>query len=212
LIGKNANTLSNGIFTSAEYFDRTGQIRQSLGLHLGRLTQYDLKWWTDDVLQITSEFVAAAKGNPSRLFWQAIYKQEDESGGPYSQGWLVRLIPYLRQDEGRPADLKNPLLGRRLVGSQRMDGITDDQLPSSASQVPFVWKYYDNNYDYQFVAGLLTVEQDKTGHAIRPRVGWAVREALHDINRRSPTYANEESSVAGTTGWLCRLLQRVLGG
>jgi hypothetical protein len=140
-----------------------------------RLAQYHLKWWTDDVLQITAEFAAAANGNPDRSFWSAIYKQEDESGGPFTQGWLVRLIPYLRRNEGGPADFRNPLLGRRLVGNQGIAGITEDQLPSSASQVPFVWRYYETNYDYQFVAGLLTVEQDKTSRAIRPRAGWAVR-------------------------------------
>jgi len=177
-----------------------------------RLAQYDLKWWTDDVLQITSEFVAAAKGNPNRSFWHAIYKQKDESGGPYTQGWLARLIPYLKREEGRPADFKNPLLGRRLVGSQGMAGITDDQLPSSASQVPFVWKYYENNYDYQFVAGLLTVEQDKINRAVRPRVGWAVREVSQAKKRSTSSYAEEESSVGDTTGWLRRLVQRVLGG
>ena len=49
------------------------------------------------------EFVAAAKGSPNQAFWKAIYKQEGESGGPYTTGWLVRLLPYLKQrDTSRP--------------------------------------------------------------------------------------------------------------
>jgi hypothetical protein len=64
---------------------------------VGRFEQFDLKWWTDDLLQITGEFVAAAKGRTNTIFWKAIYKQEDESGGPYTAGWLVRLLPYLKQ-------------------------------------------------------------------------------------------------------------------
>jgi hypothetical protein len=43
--------------------------------------------------------------------------------------------------------------------------------------VPFVWEYLGKEYDYQFLAGVLTIEQDKDSRAIRPRIGWAVREA-----------------------------------
>lgn len=163
-----------------------------------RLEQYDLKWWTDDVRPILDEFVAAAKGQPNPEFWRAIYKQRDGSGGPFTHGWIVRLLPYLKQQEYKLAregdhqsgyltpwatDLKNPLLGKPFVGKQRSWGITGDCLPSSASQVPFIWEYLGKEYDYQFLAGVLTVEQDKHSLAIRPRIGWAVREA-----RKSPPH------------------------
>lgn len=59
-----------------------------------------------------------------------------------------------------------------------LTGITDDHLPSSASQLPFVWEYHGKEYDYQFLAGVLTVAQDQTSRALRPRIGWAVREAV----------------------------------
>ena len=40
------------------------------------------------MLQITGEFVAAAKGRPNPAFWKAIYKQKDGSGGPFTRaGW-----------------------------------------------------------------------------------------------------------------------------
>jgi hypothetical protein len=51
-------------------------------------------------------------------------------------------------------------------------------LPSSASQVPFVWDYHGTKFDYQFVAGVLTITQDAATQTIRPRVGWAVRPTL----------------------------------
>ena len=74
--------------------------------------------------------------------------------------------------------LRNPLLGVPVfVSEKRSWGITDDNLPSSASQVPFVWEYLGKDYDYQFLAGVLTIEQDKDSRAIRPRIGWAVRPA-----------------------------------
>ena len=157
------------------------------------LEQFDLQWWTEDVRQITAEFVSAAKGCPNKLFWQAIYKQQNDSGGPYTSGWLVRLLPYLKNREGKfgkegdyqtfyytpwRTDLRNPWIGRPLLKKPgSFEGITDSQLPSSGSQVPFVWEYMGTKYDYQFLAGVMTIEQDKESRAIRPRIGWAVRPA-----------------------------------
>jgi hypothetical protein len=158
----------------------------------GRLTEFGLGWWTSDLLLITSELVKAAKGQPTRSFWQALYKQVDESGGPYTRGWLVRLVPYLRWQQwkykvaGDPrtgyatpwqTTLRNPLLGHPFVDRRPFSGVTSDHLPSSASQVPFVWDYLGKDHDYQFVAGVLSVSQDPDTRAIRPRVGWAVRSA-----------------------------------
>jgi hypothetical protein len=158
-----------------------------------QLDQFDLQWWTDDVRQITAEFVRAAQGHPNQPFWRGIYKQEDSSGGPYTSGWLVRLLPYLKQREFKLANeedemsgyltpwqtnLKNPWVGQPLSKEPDIfEGITDSQLPASASLVPFVWDYLGKKFDYQFVAGVLTVAQDKESRAIRPRIGWAVRPA-----------------------------------
>jgi hypothetical protein len=158
-----------------------------------QLAQFDLKWWTDDVRQITAEFVRAAQGDANQPFWRAVYKKQDGSGGPYTSGWLMRLLPYLKQREfklARKGDyksgyhtpwqttLKNPWVGKPLLqGPERFGGITDCQLPASASQVPFVWDYLGQKFDYRFVAGVLTVTQEKESRAIRPRIGWAVRQA-----------------------------------
>jgi hypothetical protein len=154
----------------------------------GRLAEFGLGWWTDDLLPITSEFVNAAKGRPDRSFWRTLYKQEGGSGGPYTQGWLVRLLPYLKTQRwvgdyqtgyATPWEttLRNPVLGRPSVDRRPFAGVTSDHLPSSASQVPFVWDYLRKDHDYQFVAGVLSVSQDPDTRAIRPRVGWAVRPA-----------------------------------
>jgi hypothetical protein len=158
----------------------------------GRLTQYGLEWWTDDLLPITAEFVSAARGRPNRTFWQALYKQAGGSGGPYTQGWLVRLLPYLKTRQWKCAvegddrtgfltpwetTLRNPELGKPFVDRRPFAGLTTDRLPGSASQVPFVWDYLGKDFDYQFVGGVLAVSQDRDTGAIRPRVGWAVRPA-----------------------------------
>jgi hypothetical protein len=159
---------------------------------VGRLGQYDLKWWTDRLAPITAEFVKAAKGEPTPAFWKCLYKEDGGSGGPYLSGWLVRLLPYLKHREYRyrvPNDyrtgyftpwqtnLRNFMLDKPLDAGGMMQGLTHGLLPSSASQVPFVWDYLGTPFDYQFVAGVLAISQDADTRAIRPRVGWAVRPA-----------------------------------
>jgi len=73
---------------------------------------------------------------------------------------------------------RNPWVGKSLMQKAGLfEGVTDSQLPASASQVPFVWEYLETKFNYQFIAGVLTVAQDKEKRAIRPRIGWAVRQA-----------------------------------
>jgi hypothetical protein len=156
-----------------------------------QLEQFDFKWWTDDVRQITAEFVQAAKGHPNQPFWQAAYKQQHSSGGPYTNGWLMRLLPYLKEryyksDCFTPwqTTRRNPWVGKSLLQKAGLfEGVTDSQLPASASQVPFVWEYLETKFNYQFIAGVLTVAQDKESRAIRPRIGWAVRQTRQDMKR-----------------------------
>jgi hypothetical protein len=159
---------------------------------VGRLGEYDLSWWTDQVRAITEEFVKAAKGQPTHSFWKGLYKEDDGSGGPYLSGWLVRLLPYLKHREYRcrvandyrtgyftpwETNLRNFMLEKPPEEGGWMCGLTHSQLPSSASKVPFVWDYLGTRLDYQFVTGVLTITQDADTGAIRPRVGWAVSPA-----------------------------------
>jgi len=166
----------------------------------GQLDRFDLAWWTDKVVPILDEFIRVAKGNPTPSFWKQLYKKEDESGGPYVNGWLVRLLPYLKRREYRcivpndhstgyfmpwRTDLRNFILERPVENGDSWSGLTHDQLPSSVSAVPFTWHYHGQSFDYQFLAGVMAVTQDSATKAIRPRVGWAVR----------PTPTSEPKSV-----------------
>ena len=157
------------------------------------------------------------------------------SGGPYIDGHVLNLFPYLGQpeaDEGDPAEAlelylreqrytpeeiewerarflerlregggaadegtgglakgglyRNPHLG--FAGSRRRggdrgderawlrDGITSDQLPRHLSRVPFVWDYYATMYPMEVLAGFVGVAQDPGTLALRPEIGWAVRD------------------------------------
>jgi hypothetical protein len=159
---------------------------------VGRLGEYDLSWWTDEVGPILDEFVKAAKGSPTRSFWKGLYKEGEGCCGYYVSGWLVRLLPYLKQcelvyrvpNDYRTAyytpwrtDLRNFMLGRTDADARGTDDLDCAQLPSSLSAVPFVWEYRGEAFDYEFLAGVTAVTQDTDTGAVQPRVGWAVRPA-----------------------------------
>ena len=54
--------------------------------------------------------------------------------------------------------------------------ITTRDLPTGLSTVPFVWKYMGTNYNMDFVAGFTSFTQDQDTLAVRPKIGWAVRD------------------------------------
>lgn len=142
------------------------------------LAQFGLGWWTSAVEPIIRHFIDAVEGKVDLGFWQSLYKQKHASGGPYLSGWLIKLLPYLNggdwDDPGMVA-ARNPFVEREPKGS--FGGLTHNRLPSSVSKVPFVWTYLDTEFDYEFLGGLVAVEQDQQTLAVRPKVGWAVRPA-----------------------------------
>jgi len=154
---------------------------------VGRLAQYEFAWWTDKIGLLLDEFVQAAKGSPTPIFWKRLYKLEGGSGGPYISGWLTWLLPYLKYREYHNGDFgpwrtdaRNSLLDAPMEGppgERFMFGLRHGCLPSSVSAVPYTWEYHDEKFAYEFVAGVTAVTQDATTKAIRPRIGWAVREA-----------------------------------
>ena len=59
------------------------------------LATYDLEWWTSRLIPILEQFIATAKGNPDRAFWQAIYKPQKAYASRFATGWIADLFPYL---------------------------------------------------------------------------------------------------------------------
>jgi hypothetical protein len=50
-------------------------------------------------------------------------------------------------------------------------------LPFGLSKVPFRWDYLNQSLEMEFVGGFVGVSQDKESLAVKPEIGWAVREA-----------------------------------
>jgi hypothetical protein len=143
------------------------------------LREYDLDWWADALAPVLDQLVATAEGRLDVPFWETFFKPVDGSGGPWVRGWINVLFPYLVSQQNRAlvrndhmAAWKKPLEARGGGDSPLASAI-----PAGLSQVPFVWKYLGTKLPMQFVAGLVGVAQDEDTLALRPTIGWAVRDA-----------------------------------
>ena len=50
-------------------------------------------------------------------------------------------------------------------------------LPSGLSKAPFRWQRLDWSFEMELLGGFVVVAQDGETLAVRPEIGWAVREA-----------------------------------
>lgn len=133
------------------------------------LSKFDgLDWWLTPVVAVVTEFANAANGNPDLKFWQNLYKGAEQSGGVYAGGELLKLLPYVKDYRGN--QVKNPIL----TGKKQ---ICTSDLPHALSCVPFVWDYYGQRFDYQFLAGHVGIAVDESTGALSAQMGWAVRPA-----------------------------------
>jgi hypothetical protein len=95
------------------------------------LAPYDLDWWLPHVRQVCDQFVRASRGDIDPAHWRDIYKQERAYGADVVNGWLVKLVPYLKNWRTGNFTVRNPLLGDP-------DGqVYSTMLPGGLSQVPF---------------------------------------------------------------------------
>lgn len=164
-----------------------------------KLRQYDLDWWVDELLPILEKVHETAKGKVDKDFWQSFYKFEDESGGPYVTGWILKLFPYLESAEEKfrnpfmpipltpeavakfklkdkaELEAQGKLFMKALAKRGLVLGVTTDQFPSGLVHVPFNWLYFGTHFKMEFVAGFLGVSQ-ADNLALTAEIGWAVAD------------------------------------
>jgi len=105
----------------------------------------------------------------------AIVRQYQRLGGlsqEEAEAWAQRT----NIDRGTPS--RNPHLGWvPETGRPRpMEGMTTNTFSSALSSAPFTWEYRGTELSMEFVAGFVGVSQDAETLALRPEIGWAVRE------------------------------------
>lgn len=154
------------------------------------LAEYDLEWWTRELLPILDQFIAASEGRVDADFWKSIYKVQGGSGGPYISGWIVDLFPYLTKGhdgtQWRDAPVRNPFLGGATRGIRR--GPTTDGFPMGLTRVAWDWNYLGTMFDMEFLGGFVGYTQDPDTYALRPALGWAVRDTKAPTPSRTRRY------------------------
>lgn len=153
------------------------------------LGRFGLEWWISVLGPIVDQFVMASKGVVDTHFWQSIYKLEALSGGLYTTGWLNAFFPYLQDQKTGRASRENSWLvegGQRLQDqlSARIDnnwwgnGPTMNDFPGGLARTPFQWICLETSFSMEFLGGFVGVRQDSSTLALRPEIGWAVREVV----------------------------------
>jgi hypothetical protein len=166
------------------------------------LDEYDLKWWTDALGPVLDQLVATSSGQVDVPFWEALFKQIDGSGGPWVTGWINTLFPYLKRNNTAGAPIRNAMVTNwaRNAGRGLDDAPELSLIPPGISVVPFEWNYFGQIYAMEFLGGYVGVAQDMDTLALRPAIGWAVREAtgpgVADRDGSTPEAARaDEASV-----------------
>jgi len=162
---------------------------RSIRRRVERLAEYQLSWWTDRLLPLCDAFIATAEGQPSREFWQEIYKPEASYGGEAITGWIVELFPYVVDEMKAPTirnplfdrirHKKNPLLAKARKGLVSEDGLSAGSFPLGLSVAPITLEFgrpvlYKKVIE--LLGGFLGVTQNSQTGCLQPELGWVVQE------------------------------------
>ena len=116
-------------------------------------------------------------GKVNRSFWQSIYFYHDPKDDmpcspnrPYVYGWIVKFFPYL------PGGHQNPFFKDAKADK---DGLQIGEFPTGVSATEFTWidRVRKQTFNMEFLAGFVGIDQNDETKALRPEIGWAVRDA-----------------------------------
>jgi hypothetical protein len=194
---------------------------QHLANKAARLLRFDLGWWLTHLLPICDHFVRASQGKVDQEHWQSICKLRKEYGGDVINGWIAKLFPYLRAFFQGPCNRRNPIF-------ETGEGFQTLSAPPGLSRVPFTWQNGQTGRyrRMEAIGGLVGVTQDPLTLALRPKVGWAVREAekmdglLARLAAEHTTFQGLQKERPAPDGWqeewfwppdLCKFYHRTNG-
>ena len=166
------------------------------------LKAFDLDWWLDHLHPICQQFVRASSGDVDQSHWQNICKLRNAYGGDVINGWIAKLFPYLRAFTDGPCNRKNPIF-------ESDHGMTTRNAPPGLSRVPFTWRDGRSGREraMEAIGGLVGVTQNPQTLSLRPKVGWAVREAgefdvyLARLRRDHVTFPGARTPQRGDSDW-----------
>jgi hypothetical protein len=148
---------------------------QTLRAQARRLSEFGLEWWTKPLDGALANFCQTVEGYGERDWWNSFYKMQSESGGEYVTGHVLKFFPYLKENpRAEQANVRNNFPE---AATHDCLGVSQPYLPSGLSKVPFIWNYFFTLIPMEFVSGFVGMRQDAQTMAVRPEIGWAVRDA-----------------------------------
>lgn len=167
------------------------------------LAEYDLEWWTSVLLPVLGELEATAAGRPDLAFWRHFI--EDSGGGcggggsTAIHGWILLFFPYLLDANCGDGSLHRSDLLLNARGASPIDpagGPADwlprerlepDTVPIGLARAPLEWRGLDGtHYPMDLIGGFVGIAQDPATLALRPAIGWAVRDRADAVRVREP--------------------------
>jgi len=127
------------------------------------LAQYKLEWWTNELIPIIEEIIAAKKGKVNKDFWMNMVKYHTEKKyGTVNtiDGWIVKFFPYTK--EGNKTGLK-PIT-------------SVNSLASEIVKVPFILEDEQHHikHNMEIWAGFIGLSQNNKDFTMKPEMSWAI--------------------------------------
>ncbi len=136
-------------------------------LKLNKLSNYNLVWWTSELLPIIDKIIATLNGDIDKIFWRNIYKVHtpNEYGATEKiTGWIAKFFPYDKFGEKTKLSL-----------------LDIDDLPDELCAVDFTWEIIGGpiliSHKMTFTAGFVGLSQNKDTFSLKPEIGWWVSES-----------------------------------
>lgn len=130
------------------------------------------QWAHSPLLQVVTEFAAAAAGNVNPAFWTGFVKGREGSGHYDVTGEINAFFPYLLGDEPNEALTQPKRRDGSRVAAER------GHFPGSVASVPVLWTYYGTEYKMRLAAGCVgtMVHTSPDVNGLRPITGWVLGE------------------------------------
>lgn len=159
-----------------------------------QLKGYEIDYWIKALEPILQKFIDVFDHKTDKTFWNNIFKYNDESGGPYITGWIIKFFPYI--SEGKDSFIKNPYIEKEPVDFG--DGLKTNQFCSGLSKTDFIWEYYKKHYEMELMAGFVGIRQDTSDMTLRPEIGWVVKDkhASKKENKKEDEKTKNENKIS----------------
>jgi len=149
------------------------QIGKKILQKVDALSKFDdtLQKWCNTLRNIITQFIDAYDNKIDQDFWNSLYKFREISGGPYVTGWINALFLFVRNSSSKKLELNKYAFGDFEHADNELK-----QFPKGISKTPFVWSYFGQKLNMEFMGGIVGATWDSKLQALVPRFGWAVVE------------------------------------